>query len=640
MRIGVWPPRSPRSCWSTSSSSRRTTRSPWTSRDSVIALVSTSLSRVTVSLAVDLAARQRAAAARGASRPSCWRRSAPSRRRRSRCRGVLEPGRGTCSAWTTRRARRRAAATADGRWRRSGRPSAARRALSVPAGGDGSRSSSRGRELFAEDRGCSPAWPPRPPAPWRRERLAAAGRPGRASSPRSTGCAPRCSPPSGHDLRTPLAGIKAAVSQPAPARRRRWTPDDARRAARHHRGVRRPAGRPGRQPARREPPAGRRAVRRRSPPVRARRGRRRARCCTGGPRSRSTIDVPDDLPLVLADAGLLERVVANLVDNALRHSPPAAGRASSAEPATTGLQLRVVDHGPGRRRPATGSGCSPRSSGSTTAPAPAGRPRPGHRPRLHRGDGRHAHRRRHPGGGLTMTVTLPSRADDPRSSSSTTTAQLAARAARSTCSARGYEVDTAGDGAAGARRGRRAARPTSSSSTSACPTWTASRSSRACAAGPRAPIIVLSARHDQARQGRRARRRRRRLRHQAVRHGRAARPGPGRAAPRAPPADDGARRRAPRPSPSTWRRRRGHDRGGRGAAHPDRVAPARGPGPPPRPARHPAAAAAARCGGPAYETETNYLRVYMAQLRRKLEPDPARPRHLITEPGLGYRFEP
>ena len=42
--------------------------------------------------------------------------------------------------------------------------------------------------------------------------------------------------------------------------------------------------------------------------------------------------------------------------------------------------------------------------------------------------------------------------------------------------------------------------------------------------------------------------------------------------------------------------------------------------------------------GPQYETETNYLRVYMAQLRRKLEPDPSRPRYLITEPGMGYRF--
>lgn len=44
--------------------------------------------------------------------------------------------------------------------------------------------------------------------------------------------------------------------------------------------------------------------------------------------------------------------------------------------------------------------------------------------------------------------------------------------------------------------------------------------------------------------------------------------------------------------------------------------------------------------GPAYRTETNYLRVYLAQLRRKLEADPSHPRHFITEPGMGYRFEP
>ena len=44
--------------------------------------------------------------------------------------------------------------------------------------------------------------------------------------------------------------------------------------------------------------------------------------------------------------------------------------------------------------------------------------------------------------------------------------------------------------------------------------------------------------------------------------------------------------------------------------------------------------------GPAYEKETHYLRVYLAQLRRKLEPEPARPRHLLTEPGMGYRFQP
>lgn len=43
--------------------------------------------------------------------------------------------------------------------------------------------------------------------------------------------------------------------------------------------------------------------------------------------------------------------------------------------------------------------------------------------------------------------------------------------------------------------------------------------------------------------------------------------------------------------------------------------------------------------GPAYENETHYLRVYLAQLRRKLEEEPSRPRHLLTEPGMGLRFE-
>ena len=44
--------------------------------------------------------------------------------------------------------------------------------------------------------------------------------------------------------------------------------------------------------------------------------------------------------------------------------------------------------------------------------------------------------------------------------------------------------------------------------------------------------------------------------------------------------------------------------------------------------------------GPAFQEQTNYLRVYMATLRRKLEPDAATPRHLLTESGRGYRFEP
>jgi two-component system KDP operon response regulator KdpE len=47
-----------------------------------------------------------------------------------------------------------------------------------------------------------------------------------------------------------------------------------------------------------------------------------------------------------------------------------------------------------------------------------------------------------------------------------------------------------------------------------------------------------------------------------------------------------------------------------------------------------------RVWGPAYGAETHYLRQYVAHLRRKLELDPARPRHLVTEPGMGYRFQP
>ncbi|WP_033822608.1 response regulator [Kitasatospora sp. MBT63] len=44
--------------------------------------------------------------------------------------------------------------------------------------------------------------------------------------------------------------------------------------------------------------------------------------------------------------------------------------------------------------------------------------------------------------------------------------------------------------------------------------------------------------------------------------------------------------------------------------------------------------------GPDQQEHGNYLRVYLANMRRKLETDPARPRHLITEPGIGYRYRP
>ena len=44
--------------------------------------------------------------------------------------------------------------------------------------------------------------------------------------------------------------------------------------------------------------------------------------------------------------------------------------------------------------------------------------------------------------------------------------------------------------------------------------------------------------------------------------------------------------------------------------------------------------------GPGYERSTHYLRFHLASLRRKLEDDPSRPRHLLTEPGVGYRYQP
>jgi two-component system, OmpR family, KDP operon response regulator KdpE len=44
--------------------------------------------------------------------------------------------------------------------------------------------------------------------------------------------------------------------------------------------------------------------------------------------------------------------------------------------------------------------------------------------------------------------------------------------------------------------------------------------------------------------------------------------------------------------------------------------------------------------GPAYKSETNYLRFYLAKLRQKLEPEPSHPKQLLTEPGMGYRFQP
>ena len=55
---------------------------------------------------------------------------------------------------------------------------------------------------------------------------------------------------------------------------------------------------------------------------------------------------------------------------------------------------------------------------------------------------------------------------------------------------------------------------------------------------------------------------------------------------------------------------------------------------------NPSAQILAAVWGPGFQQRTNYLRFHMARLRRKLEDNPARPRHLLTEPGMGYRYQP
>jgi len=75
-----------------------------------------------------------------------------------------------------------------------------------------------------------------------------------------------------------------------------------------------------------------------------------SRAVLGVPSDILRMDVPDDLPLVLADPGLLERVVANLVDNARRHNPPDRRFEVGADASAGHVHLRVVDHGEGVAR--------------------------------------------------------------------------------------------------------------------------------------------------------------------------------------------------------------------------------------------------------------------------------------------------
>ena len=88
------------------------------------------------------------------------------------------------------------------------------------------------------------------------------------------------------------------------------------------------------------------------------------------------------------------------------------------------------------------------------------------------------------------------------------------------------------------------------------------------------------------------------------------------------------------------RRQARHEFAGGGAADADRVGDRRDPRAEPRAGSSRQRQLLHEVWGPQYSTETNYLRVYMAQIRRKLEPDPSRPRYFLTEARMGYRFDP
>ena len=201
----------------------------------------------------------------------------------------------------------------------------------------------RGGALFAQDQRVLQAFAAAAQTAYEGQRLSARAERARArhgGSPAhraARGRRPRPAHAAGRDQ-----GLRV---DPAPDRRQ-LVPRGARRAARDDRGVGRPARLDRRQPARRQSAAGRRAVRA-VPGGGARRGDRRGPAGGPGAAERVTLDVPEDLPLVEADPGLLERVLANLLENAVRYGSNNQPIEVTAAAGGTTATLEVVDHGPG-----------------------------------------------------------------------------------------------------------------------------------------------------------------------------------------------------------------------------------------------------------------------------------------------------
>ena len=372
--------------------------------------------------------------------------------------------------------------------------------------------------------------------------------------------------------------------------------------------------------------------------------------------------VPETLPEVRADAVLLERVLVNLLGNALRYSPPYSPPLVAASCHAGTMEIRVVDRGPGvpetqseqlfapfqrlgDRDNTTGVGLGlALSRGLTEAMGGT----------LTAEDT--------PGGGLTMTITLPlveepaagraarraavRAAEEPDTEERRVTRVLVVddepqilRALVVNMRARGYDVHTAADGAS-ALRVAGLHPPDLVILDLGLPDMEGTEVIAGLRGWTTAPIIVLTGRTEQIQKI------------AALDAG----------------ADDYvtkpfgieelfarmravSRRVTAQHAPSVAAGRRGSS-----TSPPTGSGPASGEGDDQKLTptewrileilvRNPGRLITKQhllheVWGPGYDTETNYLRLYLAQLRRKLEPDPARPAYLLTETGMGYRFRP